>query len=475
MNEIFTHFIARPEDGDLGDRRLAYASWFVESIPELEFEGDELLFYEYLKYSVEINVPIVFKYLQVWCSTELREVLHRTGARVLGCESLRFEDPASFETIYQTSIRVLEDDYKVLEVMDSDVMDFKIHSASYFTMRRKESLTRALSRTFDMLNDTDSVDSAADYAEESILSVKDIYNVDKLEDLDSDEFSDVDELHKMTFITDCGIPAIDNDSRGIYTTQMFGIEGSSGAGKTRFVLGTWIYRALVEHKKNVLYYALEQSKQEIKSMLIACHVFHLFNIQINDKMVYTNEVPDELKSKVEAARMDLFTSGKYGKFVCIETVLYVETFISDIKTKNKLKGPFDLICIDYMGLLESKPFNKYDRAKDQTECIRTGYKLFKRYLRNNGKAGIAIGQLNRDGVAAGEQDKNITTDMAQGGMAVFQNADYNIELTMTETMKLQQKRRVSQAKVRSAAGFPRFLLDTRLGFLYFKQVVQSKV
>ena len=65
--------------------------------------------------------------------------------------------------------------------------------------------------------------------------------------------------------------------------------------------------------------------------------------------------------------------------------------------------------------------------------------------------------------------------MAQGGIAVYRNTDYNLAISMTETMKLQQKRRFSQPKVRSSSGFPSFIADTRLGFCYFKQVVQQDV
>ena len=65
--------------------------------------------------------------------------------------------------------------------------------------------------------------------------------------------------------------------------------------------------------------------------------------------------------------------------------------------------------------------------------------------------------------------------MAQGGITVYRNTDYNIAISMTETMRLQQKRRFSQPKVRASAGFGSFIADTRLGFCYFKQVVQKSV
>lgn len=474
MNAIFTHFISRSYDGEKGDKRLAYLSWFVDQVPATEFEGDELLFYEYLKFSDKISVPLVFKYLQVWCSSELREVLHRTEARVLGCEMLRFDDPASFETIYQTTVKVLEDNFKVLETMESDVDDFKVEIAAYFTQKKRDVLTKALSRTFNLLNETDSVESASEFISLEVGMADEIYDIESIEELEISERRSIDDV-EFDFVSDTGIPAIDNDSGGISTCQMFGVEGQSGAGKTRFVMGTYVYRALTLYSKNVLFCALEQKASEIEAMLVACHVFHMFNVQINDNMILKNKIPDELKATVEAAKLDLFESGKYGKFVCQEKMLYVETFISKLRVLDKLKGPFDLICIDYMGIMESKPLNKYERVKEMPEIVRQGYKLFKRYVRNHNKAGIALGQLNSEGTTAGEQDKEIQQNMAQGGMPVFQNADYNFEITATPTMRLQQKRRISQAKVRGTAGFPRFLVDVRLGFLFFRQITQNKV
>ena len=473
MNNIFTHFISRG-NVDEDRRRLAFAAWFTETIPSQEFDGDERLFCEFLDYCVQLNVSATYKYLQVWLDTELREVMHETGVHVTGCEALRFEDPISFETAYRTTVNVLSDDFSVLETMPSSIDDFKVEVAAYMTKRRNERLTQALASTYDVLNSTNSSMNAADYALNEINAVNEIYDTDKLYELDEYENThDVDNV-QMVKISDCGLPAIDADSMGLYTTQLFDVEAQPGSGKTRFAIGTYCYRALTIYKKNVLYLTLEQKPAEIEAMLLACHVFWMFNIQISDKMILTDTVPDELKAQVEAAKYDLFKSGKYGKFKCLEEDLYVETFITKLCTWDKLHGPFDLICIDYMGCIESKP-GPYKKELAEYEIIKRAFKQFKRYLRNTGKAGLSISQFNREGIAAGSNDKTITAEMAQGGLAVFRNTDYNIAISWTETMRLQQKRRFSQPKVRSSAGFPSFIADTRLGFCYFKQVVQKAV
>lgn len=471
MHSIFTHFIARG-DGDDATRRLSYAAWFVDAIPMFEFQNEELLFWDYLDYSVNLGVPIKFKYFQTWLNTELRPILHKTKVRVNGCETLSYDDPIGFESIYRTTVDVLTDNFKVLETMESNLDDFKVEISAYMTQKRSERLTRALSDTYDVLNSTDSAENAADYALDSINIINDVYDVTKLEDLNFEKKSDDSVL--MDKVSDSGLPAIDKDSGGLFSTQLLGIEAQPGTGKTRLACGTYCYRAAVIYHKNVLFCTLEQTEDEIKAMWVAHHVWQLFNIQISDKMILTGNIPEELKSKVKAAEFDLFESGKYGKLIAKELDLYVETFITKLRTLDKLLGPFDLIAIDYMGLIESQP-REYKRELSEYEIIKQAFKYFKRYLRRSRKAGIAISQFNREGIDAGKNDKEITTEMAQGGIAVYRNTDYNIAMSMTNTMRLQQKRRFSQPKVRSSAGFTSFIADTRLGFLYFKQVVQKDV
>ena len=111
MDKIFGHFICRSTDSkDDASKRLAYASWFTEAVPSSEFVSDELLFWHYLRYSANLNACVKSKYFDVWLSTELREVLRTTNARVPGCEALNFEEPVAFETAVRVTKEVLTDD-----------------------------------------------------------------------------------------------------------------------------------------------------------------------------------------------------------------------------------------------------------------------------------------------------------------------------------------------------------------------------
>lgn len=466
MDKIFSHFIAR---GDDDMQRLAYASWLVDVIPESEFVAEDLLFWHYIHYSEKLNVPIVRKYFELWLHTELRKIMRTTNARVIGCESLRFDDPLSFETAAKTTTRVMLDNFTQLETMASDLDDFKIEIATFFSSKRAQRLTEALSGTYETLNNTDDSITASDFALDTINNINEIYDVEKLEDLGV-----AGESRKMEFVTDSGLEAIDKDSDGIFTTQLFGIEAQPGTGKTRFTLGTYCYRAAVLYKKDVLFLALEQTVEEVNSMWLALHIFNMFGIQINDKLLRNERYPEEYKAQVEAARYDLFESGKYGKLVALEETLYVQTFINRIRNLDRLKGPFHLICIDYMGLIKVKE-ERYTKEMSLGDRISKAYEAFKAYCRKANKAGIAVGQFNKAGIEAGEADKQILPDMAQGGIAVYRHTDYNIAISRTKTMELQQKCRFSQPKVRASAGFNTFIADTRLGICYFKQVAAQAV
>lgn len=471
MDKFFTHFI--PHEGDVDSmKRLAYSSWFTDTVPIQHYTGVDRIFYTYLEYCVTLGIPAEQRYFDKWLEKELKAVLHRDGAkvRVPGCETLRFEDPVAFETAYRTTVAVMQDGYEELLSYESNIADFRIDATVYFKDRKKELLFQTMSETFERFNNTDDAEDALAYAMDKFNVISYAYSDESLAEIDRAEDSKI----QMDFVTDTGLPIIDNDSGGLFTTQLADVEAQPGAGKTRFVLGTFVYRALVEHHRNVCFFALEQTHVEIEAMLVACHTHRMFGIQINDNLILRGKVPPEYQAQVTAARIDLFESGKYGKFHCADIDLYVETFIGRIITLDRLYGPFQLVCIDYMGLLESQP-EEYKRALQEYEIIRVGFRQFKRYLRRTRKAGVSISQFNQSGIDAGKKDKEITTDMAQGGMAVFRNTDYNIAIAMTETMKTQNKRRVSQPKVRGTQGFPPFIMDVRLGVLWFGQIAESMV
>lgn len=471
MLEIFKHFISRdPKDDNV---RAAYASWFCDAFPSTEFHGEDLLMYKFLEYSSEVLVPLKEKYLEVFLATELQRILIETRARVPGVETFNLDEPLGLAEALRITQGSMYGSLRELALLESDVSDFLVDVRAFMGQQLKSRLTLTLQNVYNNMSATDDVKSSLNYAAMELQTLDEIYSEEILEELT--ESGGVRE--SIHFICDTGIPAMDNDSRGIYTTYLVGIEAQPGAGKTRFTLGVWIYRALTIYKENCLFLALEQSKEEIEAMLVSRHTYFLFNLQVNSDLIFKNEVPDDLKDKVAAAKLDLFESGKYGKVYICETDLYLETFIQKIRTLDKLHGPFTLIAIDYMGLIEQLPQvgNRRSVILEDYKIISRAYRKFKRYVRNSRKAGIAIGQFNDKGISAGEADQDITTNMAQGGINIYRHTDENYAMSMTAEMKAQSKRRMSKPKIRNTAGFQPFILDTRPGICYFYQMAQKVV
>ena len=470
MNDIFTHFISRDPKDDV--RRVGYVMWFDETFPDSEFRGEDYIMKHYCHYSASLEVPMKLQYFESFMATELRRILKSTGVRVPGTDNLSYDEPTGLETAYSVTRDYMLNQFRVIESLDSYVDDFKVYAQAFIKTKLSERLVEELGRTYDKLSESENAPDAAEYALDNLLTLRDVYSDDNMEALEDQAAShgggDFD------FVCDTGIPVIDDDIGGIYTCQLFGVEAQPGVGKTRFALGVWAYRAAVLYHKNVIYYQLEQSRAEAEAMLVARHVFTLYNIQISDAMILRDQIPDELKSKVEAARIDLFESGKYGKIFIKHGGLCMNNLTQTYKNDDKLYGPFDMLIIDYIGLIEQKPA-KYERELPEYQVIKRSFIKTKRYVEKRKKCGIAVSQFNREGIAAGKGDKEITPEMAQGGLSVYQNTDNNIALSRTATMKAQQKLRVSQPKIRGTAGFGTAVIDTRLGFCYFYQTAQQKL
>ena len=461
MDSIFKYFVDRNIQND---KQLAYAYWFVNAFPRTEFKNEDLIFYSFMSYCTTLNVPLKEKYFSVYMATELRKILKEDDIHITGTETLSYEDPSTFENAVSITTEVMNDNIRVLASMDMNIEDFVFDMKVYMSEKRKERITSIMSKTFEDMQNSDNTSNAIDYLMNDTDLVRSIYDDDVVDEL-ADTKSEDEQMHQVAMF---GLPAIDKDSDGIWTKQLVGIEAQPGTGKTRFAVNI-LYNAVVHNKTNSLFITLEQAKEEIEAMFLSKHVYTLYGVIVPSNLIKRHKIPEEVKTQVEAAKIDLFESNKYGKLHIAEDSLYVENFIQELKTYDRLYGPFDLIAIDYMGLLESRGA-AFQREKSLYDIVKSGFRQFKKYVRKSNKAGIAISQFNREGIEAGNKDKEITTDMAEGGIAVYKNTDFNIAISMNESMRSQNRRRFSQPKVRDSKGFASIIVHVRLEMCYFEQV-----
>ena len=465
MNEIFSHFISHSSED--ARKRTGYVTWFNDLFPDSEFRGDDFIMKKYCDYCSRLSVPMRYDYFGVFLSTELKKLLIRTRVRLPGTDQISYEDPAGLQMAYTVAKEYLQNEFKILESYNPDISDFKVAVDAWMSETLNSRIVEELSHGYENLSSSADSEGTVEAVLDNFIMLKDIYDRSVIEDLDEDSMYDNGDT--FNFLVDTGIPSIDSDIIGLHESQMISLDAQPGAGKTRFLLGCWIYRAAVMYKRNCIYYQLEQTKAEARAMLIARHVFTLYNIQVSSAMIQFNKVPEELKSKVKAAELDLFESGKYGKIYINNTDLYYETLAQTYKKDDKLHGPFDVIGLDYAGLVGQRSGGKYDREVQEYKVIAKTYRITKNYVRRTRKGALVVSQFNDKGIAAGEADKRITPNMVQGGIAAYRHSDQNLALTCSPTMKAQQKMRISQPKIRGTAGFDTTIVDTRLGICYFYQ------
>ena len=467
LNRIFGYFISREDENE--DKRLGYLQWFVKQFPSEEFRREEAILYGFLSFCCKMSVTPKQKYLEIYMETELKKFLVTSKVKIDGTETLSYDEPNSLETALSITKDVMLANYRDLDGEGMQVEDFTVDVLKFMKERRDQRMSEIFGRAYDAASQQGDSGSAAEWAHEQLAQILYIYDEAAIAEISDSTSSS----HPMEPVIDTGIPAIDNDLVSLCRTQLLDISGGPGSGKTRFALGVFAHRAALRGV-NTLYFTLEQSKAEAEAMLIARHLVHLYGDIISDKMITTNSVPSELLPKVEAARIDLFESGRYGKICILDTDLYLEDFIEKIKIQDRINGPFDIIIIDHMSLLQSHP-PKYGRPLEDSAIVRKGYRVFKRYVRNNKKAGISVNQFNREGIAASKADKEIDATMGAGGLEAYRSTDANIVITYTETMAAQGLRKISLPKSRSSAGFGSIMLQTRLGCCYFAQQPSKRV
>lgn len=476
MNSIFRYFI--PHEGDDKETlklRQGYASWFIDSFPISEFQGEEYIFWYFLKYATRLEVSLKPRYFEVFLNSRLRELLLKDNVRVEGTEALNPQDINQIETMVEITKEVMLSSYDLLLREEEYIEDFVADMDEFMTMQIEESAMLAISRSIEMQKSI--VDgqigptAAIEDLNASTALIMDIYDKEKLEELGPS----VMRKEEFKFITDTGIPAIDKDMLGAYSGQMIGIEAAGGTGKTRFAIGVWAWRAAVINKKSVVYYAMEQSEAEVESMLLARHILHLYGKQIVSQLISKKLVPEKLQPIVDAARDDLFESGKYGKIHICTDYLYLESFKQKLDRLDKLKGPFDVIVIDYMALIEQRNTDK-DRDKkvfvkslSDWEVTKKAYRYSKKYARRRGKLVIAINQLTKEGADKAKEGKDTGMGDVQGGMEAYRSCDYNLVLAATPEMESQNKIRIFNPKKRDTAGLGNLLLNVRLGVCLFMQ------
>lgn len=213
-----------------------------------------------------------------------------------------------------------------------------------------------------------------------------------------------------------------------------------------------------------------------KDILIAHHIVFLYKgqVKIADKDMTNNRLTPEQRRYYEAAKIDLFESGKYGKFTLITDDLVVETMEKDMYSFLKHNRNCQLWVIDYAGLAKSRPVAKFDKRYDGYEIIVELYRRAKEIAKTADIGVFIINQFNDKGVEASEQGKPILPGYTQGGFIASRQADYDLAMTMTQAQKLANLCMLSTVKERAAVGFKNQPLSRDLAVSIYRQIKKQE-
>jgi len=449
MKSIFKWFVYKDA--------VTRIEWFVNKFTPEEFEGVDKVLLLFLRYCSRLGIYADRKYLEAYMKTDCKMDVKAFNIKLQGMNNFNYSEPASLEEAFRV---IMSSTYETFDQYVSNPVttedNFKVVMDGFLSERKKERLVSVMSDTFSKVSSGDSIDYLLEEMQYQLKVINDSYDrayLDKLDFLEGrDGSAKQEDLMRHLFNT--GIPCIDGDIGGMYSKQVWAFTGSPGSGKTLFACAHMAYRAMIQGI-DVLFDELEMSKAEIRNMLIAIHIPVLFKgtVKIPDTLMNKDQLTVEQRKYYEAAKIDLFESGKYGKISIRTDDLIVETLEDSMLSYLRHNRNTQLWIVDYAGLAKSKPTEKYAPHKNEYEVITELYRTAGSIARTADIGVFIVNQFNREGVTAAELGKKISAGHIQGGQAIERFAYYDLAMTMTVEQELANMAMMSTVKKRGAVGF----------------------
>ena len=452
------------------DKSQSYLNWFSLTFDPSDFHGIDAVFMCFIKYCAKLNILAKTSYLETYLELDGMRDVKRYNIKETDNDTYDYEQLSqlmeAYEVIKQSCI-LAYDKYMMEDLTDRD---FKVDMNTFMSKMKKDMVLSSIMASVKEISADGDVDISSDKLRSDILKIQKKYNIESLSDIDITQ-EDLSKDVIMETVTETGIPCLDKDAGGILTHMMYTLAAPPGAGKTQFTLAQFVYRVLTEAKKDVVFYELEMTKTQIKNILLSIHIAHKFSkVKIPFSSMNTGRLSEEQRRYVEMAKADLFESGNYGKLT-IHDECIAETLEDDLELYLNSNPDIKLVCIDYMGLIDSKPLSKYDKRLDGYEVITEGYKVVRRLLKKYDFAAVCINQFNDKGIEAATTGKEIKSGHIQGGHITHRHTDYDIALTCTATEKEAGFRFLSTTKTRGSKGIQNQRLKVDLSIALFMQEV----
>ena len=243
----------------------------------------------------------------------------------------------------------------------------------------------------------DMVDAISEISDEK---ENDKENYSKFFDINNKMFDYEKHLEKPSEILETGIKSFDNLLGGGLCSGLTLLGAPSSMGKTTLLLNI-VVNIILKHKKHILYYSLEMSKDKLVDKIISYLCYTLSNCKdkISDREVEQsnyNEYTDIVKKTKEyyfeniAPYLHIITLDTLPTIDIIESIYmtFKENNISCETDEDKQKP---IIVIDYLQIIK----NKDARMTDKQQVDYTATKILEMTMANK-LTTICISSLNRD-------------------------------------------------------------------------------
>lgn len=213
---------------------------------------------------------------------------------------------------------------------------------------------------------------------------------------------------------------------GLSNQSIVTIGGASSMGKTTLAINLSLNQM---NNRPVIYYTLENSKEQILSKLFSHISFKKGGMTISStnflQSYDTNKMTEYQRGKVlellkEATELEnLLVINPEGA-----TLQEMEETINQINEKCKEEGQESpVIVLDYIQFLQSK-----DSRDDEMNIVKKTQRILKKYVIDNNSIAFILVANNRQG----NQEKQSRIDSGRGTSDLEYSSDYNLQLNFSE-------------------------------------------
>lgn len=431
---------------DKGDgKHKLYLRWFENTFTPDDFEGLDKMFAVILLFCCRLSIPLSETVLTAYMKTNMLRDVRKYNIKPEDLDSYDYTQASQLQQAVEVIKQLVLSEFQTAMNEDIEGKEFQVEALVYLSEIKREKVAITLAKTYPKLQDGTDITDLSNEIINQLTRVENVYNTDSLIQVIN---GDVEEDDTMRFITRFGIPFLDGTTGdiqtnmdalgGLYSKLIYTLTGQPAAGKTRFACCTAIYNTLMEGR-DVLLIETELSASRIKNIMYSFHyAMRTLALYGRPRRIAASElnkgiIPESEKLPFEEAKIDF--NQNHGK-LRIVSEFTAETLESQLELAAASLPNLDLVVIDYMGMIDSRPTDRYTRPMPTFEAVEFAFKILRRFIMKHDVCALCLQQFNEDGIKAAEKGADILAGMIQCGQVATRFADVELLLTGTaEQMK----------------------------------------